>query len=72
MIAAGISFIGTSQELKEKIDLLRAVGQYSDEAVILYFETDDAEYAIRKSEEMYQEYKERGHYATDQSMQNDH
>jgi len=72
MIAAGISFIGTSQELKEKIDLLRAVGQYSDEAVILYFETNDVEYVIRKVEEMYKEYKEKGHYATVQSMQNDH
>lgn len=70
MIAAGISFIGTSQELKERIDLLRAVGQYSDEAVILYFETNDAEYAIKEVEEMYQEYK-KNHPQTVQSLGNE-
>ena len=72
MRAAGVSFVGSSKELKERIDSIRAVREYSDEAVILYFETNNAEYAIRKVEEMYKEYKEKGHYATVQSMQNDH
>lgn len=72
MIAAGISFIGTSQELKERIYLLRAVREYSDEAVILYFETNDAKYAIERVKEMHKEYKEKVHPQTVQSLGNEH
>lgn len=72
MRALGVSFIGKSEKLKEKVRIFRAIDQYINETVIIYFETNDFQYDLDKVKTMYNEYKEKDHSATDQSMQNDH
>lgn len=49
--------------------MLRAIDQYINEIVIIYFETNDFQYALDKVKAMYNEYKEKDCFATDQSMQ---
>ncbi|MEG1481806.1 hypothetical protein [Clostridium sp.] len=53
MRAAGVSFIGTAKELKERIDNLRIINLLTDEVVILYFEVESLEKAL----EIVKEYK---------------
>lgn len=72
MRALGVGFIGSSSELKERVRMLRTIDQYINEIVIIYFETNDFQYALDKVKTMYSEYKEKDRFATDQSMQNDH